>query len=236
MLRVCDGTAPTARTAPPSLCAAAAAAARRSHPHTPPPNASAPASGRPCPPLPPAHAAAAAGPRRLMWLEDQHIEIFHLGEAALSAKPVSEETVLEGLHVLLDPSAYPLLVMCNLGRHRTGTMIGCLRKLQGWNLTSILEEYRRHAGSKFRQLNEQFIELFDTDLVPLPQRRPTWLVVQEPAPTATGAASSVASASVPAPASRGASLPSPPAPLAAVASGATPSAGVVGRSLSDPAA
>lgn len=175
----------------------------------------------------------------LTWLEDQGITLIHLGDDVGRRspwKPVSEETVLEGLHVLLDPSAYPLLVMCNLGRHRTGTMIGCLRKLQGWNLTSILEEYRRHAGSKFRQLNEQFIELFDTDLVPLPQRRPTWLVVQEPAPTATGAASSVASASVPALASRGASLPSPPAPLAALASGATPSAGIVGRSLSDPAA
>ena len=73
---------------------------------------------------------------------------------------------MQGLHLLLDPQNYPLLVMCNLGRHRTGTMIGCLRKLQGWNLTSILEEYRRHAGSKFRLLNEQFIELFDCDLVP----------------------------------------------------------------------
>ena len=118
-----------------------------------------------------------------MWLEDQHIEIFHLGEAALSAKPVSEETVLEGLHLLLDPASYPLIVMCNLGRHRTGTLIGCLRKLQGWNLTSVLEEYRRHAGAKYRLLNEQFIELFDTDLVHVPQRRPAWL---QPAAAAAG--------------------------------------------------
>lgn len=45
--------------------------------------------------------------------------------------------------------------MCNLGRHRTGTVIGCLRKLQRWNLASIFEEYRRHAGAKVRVLNEQ---------------------------------------------------------------------------------
>lgn len=44
-------------------------------------------------------------------------------------------------------------------------MVGCFRKLQKWNLTSILEEYRRFAGSKGRILNEQFIELFDIDLV-----------------------------------------------------------------------
>jgi hypothetical protein len=45
--------------------------------------------------------------------------------------------------------------MCTLGRHRTGTLIGCLRKLQRWALSSILEEYRRHAGAKFNLLSEQ---------------------------------------------------------------------------------
>lgn len=44
-------------------------------------------------------------------------------------------------------------------------MVGCYRKLQRWALSSILEEYRRYAGMKVRVLNEQFIELFDTDLV-----------------------------------------------------------------------
>ena len=113
------------------------------------------------------------------WFEDQGINLIHLGDDIGKRspwKPVSEETVLEGLHVLLNPQNYPLLIMCTLGRHRTGTMVGCLRKLQGWNLTAILEEYRRHAGPKFRLLNEQFIELFDTDLVPVPPRRPSWLL------------------------------------------------------------
>jgi len=123
----------------------------------------------------------------LMWLEDQRIDLVRLGEDVGSGhrspwKPVSEETVLEGLRLLLEPSRYPLLVMCNLGRHRTGTMIGCLRKLQGWNLTSILEEYRRHAGPKFRLLNEQFIELFDIDLVHVPLQCPQWLGGDSPAP------------------------------------------------------
>ena len=109
----------------------------------------------------------------LNWLAEQQIELIQLGDDAGHRspwKPVSEDVVVQGLHLLLDPQNYPLLVMCNLGRHRTGTMIGCLRKLQGWNLTSILEEYRRHAGSKFRLLNEQFIELFDCDLVPTTAR------------------------------------------------------------------
>ena len=49
--------------------------------------------------------------------------------------------------------------------YRTGTVIGCLRKLQHWNLSAILEEYRRYAGPKVRVMNEQFIELFDEELV-----------------------------------------------------------------------
>jgi protein tyrosine/serine phosphatase len=50
--------------------------------------------------------------------------------------------------------------MCNLGRHKTGIVIGCFRKLQNWNLTSILSEYRRFALNKVKFDNEQFIELF----------------------------------------------------------------------------
>jgi len=34
---------------------------------------------------------------------------------------VSEELVIEALNIILDPSKYPMAVMCNLGRHRTGT-------------------------------------------------------------------------------------------------------------------
>ena len=118
-------------------------------------------------------------PSLLTWLEEQRVEVVHLAEEIGKRspwKPVSEEKVLEGLHTLLEPSKYPVLVFCSLGRHRTGTLLSCLRKLQGWSLTSILEEYRRYAGAKFRQLNEQFIELFDTDLVPLPPHRPPWLL------------------------------------------------------------
>ena len=88
---------------------------------------------------------------------------------------MSEETVLRALDIILERRHYPILMLCAQGTHRTSTVVGCLRKLQRWNLTSIFEEYRRYAGAKIRLLNEQFIELFDTDLVALPQRRPTWL-------------------------------------------------------------
>lgn len=70
-------------------------------------------------------------------------------------EPITEDLVLSALQLLVNPSTYPAIVMCNQGRHRTGTVIGCLRKLQRWCLSSILEEYRRFAGPKVRVMNEQ---------------------------------------------------------------------------------
>ncbi|KDN52077.1 putative tyrosine phosphatase family protein [Tilletiaria anomala UBC 951] len=97
----------------------------------------------------------------------QGITLHHLGVlyATNAWDPITEEVVLQALNLLVQPSTYPVVVMCNLGRHRTGTVIGCLRKLQRWNLSAILEEYRRYAGPKVRVMNEQFIELFDEELV-----------------------------------------------------------------------
>eukprot|EP01112_Ceratiomyxa_fruticulosa_P005641 TRINITY_DN1638_c0_g1_i2.p1 TRINITY_DN1638_c0_g1~~TRINITY_DN1638_c0_g1_i2.p1 ORF type:complete len:171 (-),score=28.78 TRINITY_DN1638_c0_g1_i2:85-597(-) len=120
-------------------------------------------------------------PQLLNFIDDQSIELSHLGmenyvpSSASGWNPISEDVVIEALRLILNPSHYPLAIIDNLGRHRTGTVIGCLRKLQRWNLTSIFEEYRRYAGSKVSLLNEQFIELFDTDLVSIPENPPYWL-------------------------------------------------------------
>lgn len=82
-----------------------------------------------------------------------------------SLMSLPEPVVVSLLHVMLDPQYYPLLVTCAKGRYRTGIVCGCLRKIQNWSLLAILEEYRRYAGDKSRGENEEFIELFDRDLV-----------------------------------------------------------------------
>eukprot|EP00899_Mesostigma_viride_P008054 jgi/Mesvir1/1724/Mv21178-RA.1 len=93
-------------------------------------------------------------------------------------RPISEELVKEGLEIILDATSHPVMAMCSSGIHQTGTLVGCLRKLQRWNLTSIIEEYRRYAGSKARFAMEQFVELFDEDLVTLPRELPQWFTDQ----------------------------------------------------------
>ena len=115
----------------------------------------------------------------LDWLTYQQIELVHLGKddetGSSSWNILSEETVLKALSIILDSNNHPLHIMDHLGRHQTGTVLGCLRKAQQWSLTSIFDEYRRFASSsKMRPMNEQFIELFDTDLVRVPANAPTW--------------------------------------------------------------
>ncbi|XP_039689576.1 probable tyrosine-protein phosphatase DSP4 isoform X3 [Medicago truncatula] len=46
-------------------------------------------------------------------------------------------------------------------KHRTGCLVGCIRRLQRWCLSSIFDEYQRFAGAKARVSDQRFIELFD---------------------------------------------------------------------------
>jgi len=73
--------------------------------------------------------------------------------------PPPEPLIIQALTYLLQPQTFPTLVCCNMGRHRSGTVVGCYRKLQRWALSSILEEYRRYAGAKVRVLNEQVSDI-----------------------------------------------------------------------------
>ncbi|KAF9364529.1 hypothetical protein BGX34_001247 [Mortierella sp. NVP85] len=75
---------------------------------------------------------------------------------------VPEDKICAALAVLLDRRNHPILIHCNKGKHRTGCLIGCLRKLQQWSHTSIFDEYRRFSHPKSRSLDQQFIELFDS--------------------------------------------------------------------------
>jgi len=69
--------------------------------------------------------------------------------------------VHEVLEIMLDPSNYPLLVHCNKGKHRTGCMAACFRKVCGWTDEAAIEEYVQYSAPKDRELDKVFIERFD---------------------------------------------------------------------------
>ena len=73
------------------------------------------------------------------------------------------ESMERALSILMDPRNHPVLVHCNKGKHRTGCVIGCYRKINDWTMEQILEEYRKYAGRKARDLDERYIGLFDAE-------------------------------------------------------------------------
>jgi tyrosine-protein phosphatase SIW14 len=71
------------------------------------------------------------------------------------------ETVRKVLDLMLDPSNYPMLIHCNKGKHRTGCITACFRKVTGWTLEACIEEYEQYSKPKDRALDKVFIERFD---------------------------------------------------------------------------
>ncbi|BAH95651.1 Os12g0420300, partial [Oryza sativa Japonica Group] len=62
-----------------------------------------------------------------------------------------------------DVRNHPVLIHCKRGKHRTGCLVGCFRKLQNWCLSSVFEEYHRYAAGKSRLSDLKFIESFDVN-------------------------------------------------------------------------
>ncbi|KAK8827136.1 hypothetical protein WA577_007635 [Blastocystis sp. JDR] len=88
---------------------------------------------------------------------------------------IPKEMVVDMMNIILDTRNLPLLIHCNSGKHRTGSVVGCIRRIQGWSLSSILWEYRLYAEPKPRFMDQQYIELFDINAIH-PDRRylPDW--------------------------------------------------------------
>eukprot|EP01135_Chromosphaera_perkinsii_P010095 Nk52_evm20s2011 gene=Nk52_evmTU20s2011 len=89
---------------------------------------------------------------------------------------IPEEVIRDAVVKLLDVRLHPVLIHCNKGKHRTGCLVGCLRKVQHWSHTSVCDEYRRFSHPKSRALDQQFIELFECAKVRYNRLyKPDWL-------------------------------------------------------------
>jgi tyrosine-protein phosphatase SIW14 len=115
----------------------------------------------------------------LAFFAEAAVEVVDVGLAVWthpSCTPTSPELINEAMRYVLDPARHPLLIMSSSGTHQVGALVGCLRRLQRWNLASVFEEYRAYSAPNSRTLCEQFIELWDPDLLTLPRALPGWFV------------------------------------------------------------
>ncbi|KAI7515039.1 hypothetical protein KC347_g204 [Hortaea werneckii] len=77
----------------------------------------------------------------------------------------SRDSLCEALLLLLDRANYPLYLHCNQGRHRTGCVVACLRKIQRWPIEDVLDEYRVYASPKVREGDVELIRRFEPEWV-----------------------------------------------------------------------
>jgi tyrosine-protein phosphatase SIW14 len=108
---------------------------------------------------------------------------------------IEATTMLQALGVVLDRTNYPLLIHCNKGKHRTGCVVACFRKVLGDAMDSIIHEYHTYAGKKARALDEQFIHGFDERALTWMAREHGFLEQDEPKTESPAASASLQPAS-----------------------------------------
>ena len=96
-----------------------------------------------------------------------------------TCEPISHELIKDAMDYVLNRDHHPLLIVSASGTHQVGALVGCLRRLQGWTISSTLDEYRLYAAPSPRLATEQFIELWDCDLLTLPPDLPAWFERQK---------------------------------------------------------
>lgn len=84
--------------------------------------------------------------------------IFNMKGTKKEAIPIS--TMRHILQLALNRENHPLLVHCNHGKHRTGCVVAAIRKLSGWQLRHIVNEYKTYAEPKIRECDVDYISSF----------------------------------------------------------------------------
>ncbi|KAK4655869.1 tyrosine-protein phosphatase siw14 [Podospora pseudocomata] len=85
--------------------------------------------------------------------------VFDMKGTKKQAIPIA--TMRSILRLVLDRRNHPLLIHCNHGKHRTGCVVGVVRKLSGWELGNVLSEYKKYAEPKVRDCDVNYITGFE---------------------------------------------------------------------------
>lgn len=80
-----------------------------------------------------------------------------------------DELVKVTLQFILNNDNLPVLISSPSELHAC-TIIGCLRRMMGWNISSIINEFRRYSPEVPLTQNTNYVELFDFDLIEIPEK------------------------------------------------------------------
>lgn len=114
------------------------------------------------------------------FLNGSGIKLFQVGMSGNKEPFVNlpSDMLTKALEIVLEPRNQPILIHCNRGKHRTGCLVGCIRRLQNWSLTMIFDEYRRFAFPKARALDQQFIEMYNDEEIQRIAKEKGWLPLE----------------------------------------------------------
>jgi tyrosine-protein phosphatase SIW14 len=87
----------------------------------------------------------------------QHL-VFNMAGTKKADIPLATMRSIIGL--ISDKKNHPMLIHCNQGKHRTGCVVGILRRYHGWDTASALDEYERYAYPKIRPTDVQYLREF----------------------------------------------------------------------------
>lgn len=91
--------------------------------------------------------------------------VIHMKGTKKEAIPL--KTMKSILSVVLNKENHPLMLHCNHGKHRTGCVVGVIRKVSGWETSNVLDEYKTYAEPKARECDLDYISAFQTSTLRL---------------------------------------------------------------------
>ena len=109
----------------------------------------------------------------------RHIQI-HIPANKDGKVNITPERIVLALSAVLDRANHPLLIHCNRGKHRTGCVTACLRKVQNATTEHAVAEYRDYSHPKCRDGDMDFIRSFDPQALLPFARKKGWPVTPPP--------------------------------------------------------
>ena len=99
------------------------------------------------------------------WLAASNVQNFRIIIPAHKSSDdrIPMQEIVQVMNLMTDDTKRPLLIHCNKGKHRTGCMTACFRKLHGMNDVHAITEYHEYARPKARAYDVAFISRTNTE-------------------------------------------------------------------------